>query len=1210
MCLSYINLSASDFSDLYEDENDIYGSEKDEKYSVNSFIIEVEDWNNHYSFMFFGFFKYTDYPKYKSLRFLPFYYSVDSKIDNRQKTILFIPYPYYYEKNGDSTIKADIFGYSYQSKEFSHKSILYIYYYGNNKDNVLYNSFFPLYSYKSQNYNDTNSKFMTTFLFNYYSSKDKVQEEQSFTSLLFHYSYDYNKINSNYQSSLFLPILPLLYFNKHNNETNHYAFLSLFHIYSKNNDIYKIQSPILFYKEDSYINFPLLLTFNYYDKNAKKYNIMWNPLFSYKKDSDLNIHPLLAFNHYSTNYRLNISPIYAFYYDNNIKTTAFPVIPIFWYHRYEKFDSLYEDTYNILSIYRYRKKYSSEGVIDKTFFLLPLYYNYSSSNYNSTICPLYFSSEKNTETSKIEKFGLPFIPLLYYSKNGDNYRVKQYLTLIRFEEDLVNNTSKSISPIHYYQNDNDITKFYSPLWFYKRDKENAYGYNFINPIYYNYKNSKQDTTLFLPFYFKSNSEDNYTYINLFGYAKTINSGIVQNNQTTGIGKSDGVWYADVNFTWLYNFIGIYFRFPLSKKDNYISKNNVDENILLNDEESNELISKSPSIITDDNNSRGESLNFFGVDLFYGIFSYQKSDTMNHIRLLPLAWFTWYEDSDEGVSFIPGAYFHYNKDETKYFVLFPAFIPIYGEQQKGNSYTKAWGGIIYWDQYDSEKEVREKSFLWPLINSYQDNNSSSWRIFPFAYHKENFSNNDFSSKTFTLLSYSSQNITKDIMGVKLSEKSNIYTPFFYNNINYTNGDYNRTLFIPIIPLYYYNIENDETTYRFCYTAFYYYSSSQSESVSIFYNLYRKRTSNNYNSIELFFGLYSDFEDKSNQTISKMFFPFYTYSEKPNEKYESYCLNLYYNHSFKGGNTNAILWPIYTKKTTDNYSYLNIFPLFYKSNNKESDNTLFIYPLLSFYNNSPDKVSYNNPLFVYQNNKNTSSFYALPLLLSYYSNTSLEGDKKRISAFTLGLIIDKSPLYTRYNYLYLLDYEKSKIQNRTSYKMLFSSVDLTLNPDYNSFQILYGSAFEYNNFQNSDYDLSIGTFIYKQYNKNKTYYTSCFPIWWYKENTQFQRTVILPLLSYRYKDTNQLYESAALGLLWYSNQNFKNNSGTSHLLLGTLYYHRKKEERLYRSYGQLWGLLWNYEIEDETNYKSFSFLKFVFKRTEINNDVQYKILGFNI
>jgi hypothetical protein len=98
------NASARDWDDLHEEDEKIFGSEKEMKYNPDMFFLQRESWEDHYSFMLLWLFKYTDYPKYNSLLFLPFYYRLDSKIDNR--SLSFIPITLtYWERDGDEKFK-------------------------------------------------------------------------------------------------------------------------------------------------------------------------------------------------------------------------------------------------------------------------------------------------------------------------------------------------------------------------------------------------------------------------------------------------------------------------------------------------------------------------------------------------------------------------------------------------------------------------------------------------------------------------------------------------------------------------------------------------------------------------------------------------------------------------------------------------------------------------------------------------------------------------------------------------------------------------------------------------------------------------------------------------------------------------------------------------------------------------------------------------
>ena len=87
-----------DWSDLAEEKYKVFGSEKEKKYPINAFVVEKEEWENHYSFMAFWLYKTVDYPKFTSLRIFPFYYNKKSKIDNRESKEVLVPSSLFMER--------------------------------------------------------------------------------------------------------------------------------------------------------------------------------------------------------------------------------------------------------------------------------------------------------------------------------------------------------------------------------------------------------------------------------------------------------------------------------------------------------------------------------------------------------------------------------------------------------------------------------------------------------------------------------------------------------------------------------------------------------------------------------------------------------------------------------------------------------------------------------------------------------------------------------------------------------------------------------------------------------------------------------------------------------------------------------------------------------------------------------------------------------
>ncbi|MCL2154409.1 MAG: hypothetical protein FWH53_01955 [Leptospirales bacterium] len=145
---------ARSWDDLDEGEHKIYGREKEEKYPIKAFFIEKEEWENHYSLMVLWLYKYTDYPKYTSTRFLPFYYGLDSKIDNRSMTLLPLLLSYF-ETDGDqkkSYIVLPLY-YSSISTDTSDRSLLFLIWWGKDfRSNWIdsYQTILPIFYHSSK----------------------------------------------------------------------------------------------------------------------------------------------------------------------------------------------------------------------------------------------------------------------------------------------------------------------------------------------------------------------------------------------------------------------------------------------------------------------------------------------------------------------------------------------------------------------------------------------------------------------------------------------------------------------------------------------------------------------------------------------------------------------------------------------------------------------------------------------------------------------------------------------------------------------------------------------------------------------------------------------------------------------------------------------------------------------------------------------------
>jgi hypothetical protein len=127
--------TVGDFSDLREGERKYYGSEKEGKYRINAGLVEWECWDGHDSLMALWLFRSTDYPKYSSFRLLPFWYSIKSKIDNRERTVLPL-FLYFHRLDGSDDLTVSLPYYSHIRPDKSERSLFWLFWWGDELQNA------------------------------------------------------------------------------------------------------------------------------------------------------------------------------------------------------------------------------------------------------------------------------------------------------------------------------------------------------------------------------------------------------------------------------------------------------------------------------------------------------------------------------------------------------------------------------------------------------------------------------------------------------------------------------------------------------------------------------------------------------------------------------------------------------------------------------------------------------------------------------------------------------------------------------------------------------------------------------------------------------------------------------------------------------------------------------------------------------------------
>jgi hypothetical protein len=182
LLISTQSLAARQWLDLYEQDQAIYGKEKEEKYPIQMFFFEREKWKEHSSFHIIWLVGGKNYPLYESSRFLPFFYSLNSKIDNRSYLLT----PIY---QGEIDGKA------------AGRALFWLVYWGHDGElDHSYSGIFPLYYHS---HTGEKSRSLITPLFFYNTSVvDTVSGKSNKQSYFLSPVFSYEMVNENSFASL------------------------------------------------------------------------------------------------------------------------------------------------------------------------------------------------------------------------------------------------------------------------------------------------------------------------------------------------------------------------------------------------------------------------------------------------------------------------------------------------------------------------------------------------------------------------------------------------------------------------------------------------------------------------------------------------------------------------------------------------------------------------------------------------------------------------------------------------------------------------------------------------------------------------------------------------------------------------------------------------------------------------------------------------
>ncbi|MCB1159600.1 MAG: hypothetical protein KDK45_19020, partial [Leptospiraceae bacterium] len=663
-------LLGSDWPDLHEGDRTYYGSERQEKFEQDGLFWKLERWDNHYSNQVFWLYKYTDYPKYQSTELFPFFYKEESKLDKRKSTRIF---------NSVSTQEMDSNHYTFFPFWFQGRK--------DNTDKTYYSliPFFYTSSYGSSEKEGEDFKLITPLGYYQKTPREKdwfvpiiplISGNQNETSSAYHIFWLIN-LNSTKQEGLkSFNIIPLVYYGKENNEryqSSYFAFLPLYSRIETNDDT------------DFLHIFPL----NFYWRNTSEKTGLFFPFFYYNKQ-----------------------------YDEKKEVVGNTYIaPFFYKDSYKD-----QDTFYFLNYYNH-ERFGKDAEKDLYFF--PFYFYNSTLTGNSRLVfPLFYREWKSDGSTYWNILGFMHWENDVNKKYNDSTIFPFYVK--RYDKEKPEERGQ-IYGFPYYISWSEEEEFSSILlWYSNTDKKSGNFFKMFLPLYYKWKSENSEANILLPISLEyKDKESNETYdMYLLGLLKENKSGFLQPDMSIDFGKKEGFWYMDTDISFLYYFAryssritgknpfaGYEYNEDELKKAEQLEeeKKKIEEKKELQDPLFNELAEERSSI--EENKAalskyktidRENSLSFNGLNLFFGIFAYEKADTKTHTRVFPLYWLSWDETSEDRVQVIPPIFVWYKDLQKEYYV----FFPFYGKQEEGKSFIKSYGLFAYIDEYDETEDRKE------------------------------------------------------------------------------------------------------------------------------------------------------------------------------------------------------------------------------------------------------------------------------------------------------------------------------------------------------------------------------------------------------------------------------------------------------------------------------------------------------------------------
>jgi hypothetical protein len=1239
--LIHNNILSVDFDDLKEKQGKIYGSEKDEKYIYDAFVSEWENWPRinptHNSFHFFWIFNSTEYPKYSKSEFFPFYSIQNSKVDSRYQSNYFLLYNYEKEKNGNES--------SYFFPFYFHRNT-------NSENTTLFPFLFTYFTDLKQGTRTENSKLL--FLFYSNELKDSNSSYKESTTLNpFYYSNTLESKSEN-SSTFWTPLLPL-YYSYQNKEINRKNLFWLLDYETTKDSLSRFFiHPFYYYKKEEY-NLILPIFFSYRtEENTDKTVIPLIYSSSTRADKSSSKNILLVYNHeFDSKDTLESLRILNILYKKDSYTMFIPfyfhwmnqsskenpeesslLIPIYYTNKIQN-----GNTYtNLLGIFSYESNKDSERIgtmvtpfyfykkdVYRIFFPIifkfgsesekaptgrtysPFYYNSWNEKEETTLLFNYYS-ESNQFNNYTFKTFFPF----YFRSNSDTDQYTQYLNYYSSNNKKTEESFQTIFPVYFHSEDTHSKTDQGLLFYQKKNKKTNDYFRTVFPIYYSWKNPNSDGYLLFPLLINIDYPNKTNFnLNLLGLAQNTNKGILNPDIQIDAGTKDSYTYLDTDLTWLYNIVKIETR--ISTKIVEDLKNSITKSTPKEDLASTEK----PKFQKKKDFTRENTYNFYGVNILFSAFSYEAGDSKRHFRLLPLTWITWDKKSKDQLIALP--FFLYFKDlESVYAVAFP----FYANQEIPGEKRSSYGLFLYLKEEYKENNLKEKSFIWPFMNTYSSDTREGSRFLPIYRYKKVWNQKEENANTISIAYLS--NFYKHENGI---EKGYIYSYLWFYNLDKTADTTNSNHFSFPFYLKTYQENLNSQSHKFISLPFYFsseYDKKLEYRNSIFWTVpilvFRNRENVEINWNILLLNNYFDSPKKNNLFLSMVYYhnqefdqnkhflttrwfvPLFYYDRKlplENEKYDKFkiytpvflyssaedtttyekrfdyyitpLLFYYLNNPSRRYYNFAILFSYESYKQDENTT-LNLTPLISIKNNSKFNNH-FIFPIYS-YSTSKTEDTFLSPIYSYSNAKtNNEITHKIPLfapVLWYKNSNKYQSDWNFLSIF----YSRSSPEVSSFGFFPLYHSESKQFTKQIDKQNYF-------------LPIYYYKNIENENKKETDFITIFSRSYFKDTNTESITYKfpSFIPFVFYlnQENENSSWNFLSLLYKRKEENTNSF---GFFPILKFSNTIQKESTNYNSYIL-PLYYRNYNEDKYYQS-SNFYCLFYSYEKDNnkEVNYESTS------------------------